>query len=87
MSDRTHALVGLYITKVLVQLNVTLVNKSDTYSDQFLKAVFRLNNNQYILKSLQKTGILDVVGLAEPECETSYNDMILEQKRLYTQSW
>ena len=87
VSDRNHALVGLYITKVLVQLNLTLVNKSDTYGDQFLKAVFRLNNNQYILRSLQKTGLLDVVGLAESDCEQNYNDMILEQKRLYSQSW
>ena len=50
VSDRNPALVGLYIRKVLVQLNLTLVNKSDYYADQFLKAVFRLNNNQYILK-------------------------------------
>merc|ERR550519_1807745 len=50
--DRPQALLGLYIKKVLVQLNLTLVNKSDTYTDQFLKAVFRLNNNVYIERSL-----------------------------------
>lgn len=87
VSDRNHALVGLYVKKVLVQLNLTLINKSDTYGDPFLKAVFRLNNNQYILKSLQKTGLMDVVSLAEPDCEANYSDMILEQKRLYSQSW
>lgn len=37
VSERNPALVGLYIKKVLVQLNLTLVNKSDHYSDQFLK--------------------------------------------------
>ena len=41
VSERNPALVGLYIKKVLVQLNLTLVTKSDHYSDQFLKAVFR----------------------------------------------
>jgi len=87
VSERNPALVGLYIQKVLVQLNLTLVTKSDHYSDQFLKAVFRLNNNQYILKSLQRYGILGLVTLAAPDCEASYNDMILEQKRLYSQSW
>ena len=46
VGERNAALLGLYIKKVLVQLNLTLVNKSDTYTDQFLKAVFRLNNNQ-----------------------------------------
>ena len=63
VSDRNPALVGLYIRKVLVQLNLTLVNKSDYYADQFLKAVFRLNNNQYILKGKEfffKLGISEV---------------------------
>ena len=87
VSERGHALVGIYIKKVLVQLNLTLVNKSDSYHDHFLKAVFRLNNNQYILKSVQRSGLLEVVKLAEPDCEENYLDMILEQKRLYSQSW
>jgi len=85
--DRPQALVGLYVKKVLVQLNLTLVNKSDAYFDQYLRAIFRLNNNQYILRSLQRDGLLDVVALAEPDCETNYGDMIREQKRLYSQSW
>lgn len=50
VGDRNAALMGLYIKKVLVQLNLTLVNKSDAYADQCLKAVFRLNNNHYILR-------------------------------------
>jgi len=87
VSDRNPALVGLYIRKVLVQLNLTLVNKSDYYADQFLKAVFRLNNNQYILKALQRSGLLAIVSLAEPDCEANYNDMIREQKMLYSQSF
>ena len=34
VSDRNHALVGLYIKQVLVQLNYTLINKSESYGDQ-----------------------------------------------------
>jgi exocyst complex protein 7 len=49
VSERNAAVLGLYIKKVLVQLNLTLVSKSDTYTDPFLKAVFRLNNNQVIV--------------------------------------
>ena len=30
---------------------------------------------------------MEVVSLAEAECEDNYNEMILEQKRLYSQSW
>ena len=25
--------------------------------------------------------------MAEPDCEENYNDMILEQKRIYSKSW
>jgi len=60
--DRPQALLGLYIKKVLVQLNLTLVNKSDTYTDQFLKAVFRLNNNVYIERSLAQSDAGQQVG-------------------------
>jgi len=42
---------------------------------------------KYILRSLQRSSLLEVVSLAEPDCEENYNDMILEQKRLYSQSW
>ena len=55
-SDRPQALLGLYVKKVLVQLNLTLVNKSDTYTDPFLKAIFRLNNNVHILRSITGSG-------------------------------
>lgn len=58
MSERNAALLGLYIKKVLVQLNLTLVNKSDTYTDPFLKAVFRLNNNQVSMLPLPMEGVI-----------------------------
>lgn len=73
--------------KVLVQLNLTLVGKSDLYSDIYLRAVFRLNNNHYVLKALQRAGLLDLVQLSEPDCEESYHDMIREHKRMYSQRW
>ncbi|KDR13019.1 exocyst complex component 7 isoform X1 [Zootermopsis nevadensis] len=85
--DKNKALVGIYIKKVLVQLNLTLVGKSDLYSDIYLRAVFRLNNNHYVLKALQRAGLLDLVQLSEPDCEESYHDMIREHKRMYSQSW
>jgi len=71
--------------KVLVQLNLTLVGKSDLYSDIYLRAVFRLNNNHYVLKALQRAGLLDLVRLSEPDCEESYHNMIREHKRAYSQ--
>merc|ERR1719278_2183676 len=83
--DRPQAMLGLYFKKVIVQLNLTLVNKSETYPDPFLRAVFRLNNNMYILRALGRSGLLDVVSLSAPELEESYDEMITEQKRLYSQ--
>ena len=49
--------------------------------------MFRLNNNHYILRALQRSDLLPVVSLAEPDCEENYNDMILDQKRIYSKSW
>ena len=39
--QQNFALVGLYAKKILVQLNLILISKSDFYADEFLKAVFR----------------------------------------------
>lgn len=85
--QRNKALLGLYIKKVLVQLNLTLVTKSDAYSDASLRSIFRLNNSHYLLGALQRSGLLQLLKIVEPDCETIYREMISEQKRLYTQSW
>ena len=39
--QQNFALVGLYAKKILVQLNLTLISKSDFYADECLKAAFR----------------------------------------------
>merc|ERR1719347_2501282 len=85
--DRPQALLGLYIKKVLKQLNATLGIKSLLYSDPFLKAIFLLNNYMYILRAVAKVGLLDVVCLVAPDCQSNYQEMITEQKRVYSQSW
>ncbi|XP_063823766.1 exocyst complex component 7 [Ostrinia nubilalis] len=84
--DRNAALLAIYMRKVLAQLNFTLRNKSEQYPDA-LKAIFLLNNTLYLLQGLQRSGLLDVVSLAEPECEASYRDMINDHKNAYLQSW
>ena len=40
---------------------------------------------RYILRALGRSGLLDVVSLSAPELEESYEEMITEQKRLYSQ--
>lgn len=63
------------------------MNKCEQYNDQATKHLFRLNNIHYILKSLQRSNLIDLVTLAEPECEHSYLDMIRELKTSYQKTW
>ncbi|GJQ81880.1 hypothetical protein Trydic_g9905 [Trypoxylus dichotomus] len=85
--DKNKALLGFYIKKVLVQLNHTLISKSEQYSDPALKAIFRLNNNNYVLKSLQRSNLLELYLIAEPGCEEYYYKSIQEHKNAYSTSW
>ena len=50
--------------QVLVQLNLTLVTKSDAYGDASLRSVFRLNNSHYLLSALQRSGLLHLLQVA-----------------------
>lgn len=86
-ADHNKALLGLYVKKVLVQLNHTLISKSEQYSDSALKALFRLNNNNYVLKSLQRCSLLELYLISEPKCEEYYYNSIQENKKAYSQSW
>lgn len=69
------------------QLNHTLFSKSEQYNDIALKALFRLNNNNYVLKSLQRSKLLRLVAISEPQCEQEFYKMIQEHKKSYFQSW
>ncbi|KAK4874727.1 hypothetical protein RN001_014087 [Aquatica leii] len=86
-TDKNKAILGLYIKKVLVQLNHTLLSKSEQYGDVALKAIFRLNNNNYVLKSLQRSNLLELYRIPEPKCEQYYYTSIQEQKKSYSTSW
>lgn len=79
--------VAKYLSEVLGALSLNLVQKSKTYSDQYLGDVFLLNNNHYILKSLQRSGLLRLVQLHNSDIENSYDTIIDEQKQKYIKSW
>jgi exocyst complex protein 70, putative len=49
-SDKNRIAYAQYITRVLSSLGLNLQLKSESYSDVYLKAIFRLNNIHYILK-------------------------------------
>lgn len=60
-SSLINKLLFFFLEKVLVQLNLTLVTKSDAYSDSSLRYIFRLNNSHYLLSALQRSGLLDLL--------------------------
>ncbi|PRD27639.1 UNVERIFIED_CONTAM: Exoc7 [Trichonephila clavipes] len=85
--DKGKLAFAQYITRVLSALTTTLNNKSNYYSDGFLCAIFRLNNLHYILKALQRTGLIEIVKLHASDVEKNLNLQIRDQKRVYSQSW
>lgn len=76
-----------YITRVLSALGLNLSNKAETYNDPALRPVFMLNNFNYIIKALKRSGLLDILSKWNPDIETFYESQILEQKRDYSKSW
>ncbi|XP_076657326.1 exocyst complex component 7 [Halictus rubicundus] len=75
---------GTYIKKVLAQLNLALVSKSDTcYSDVALRALFRLNNHNHVVNALRRSSLMELLLLAEPNAEHTYNDLLLRDKSNY----
>uniref|UniRef100_T1J1M1 Vitellogenin domain-containing protein n=1 Tax=Strigamia maritima TaxID=126957 RepID=T1J1M1_STRMM len=86
-TEKKKNAMGHYILRVLTTLNLTLCNKSESYSDPCLKSIFRLNNLNYISKSLQRSGLLEIVQMYNKDIEEHFNDQIREHKRLYSHSW
>lgn len=76
-----------YFTKILSALGLNLNNKAEVYNDGALKAIFMMNNFNYILVSLRRSGMIDIVHLWNVEVESFYEDQINNQKRIYSQSW
>ncbi|XP_064623116.1 exocyst complex component 7-like isoform X2 [Lineus longissimus] len=75
-----------YINKVLCALNLNLCNKSNCYGET-LKAVFILNNYNYVLTSMKRSGVLEALTAYNKDVEKYYNEQLLEHMRLYSQSW
>jgi exocyst complex component 7 len=71
----------------LKELNFTIVNKSEQYNDLATKQLFKLNNIHYILKSLQRSNLLEIVRITEIDCERNYHRMIQDLKKAYQNSW
>ncbi|CAL1548455.1 unnamed protein product [Lymnaea stagnalis] len=86
-SDNCRNKVADYMTRVLSALGLNLSNKAETYGDPALRPVFMLNNLNYIYKTLARSGLLDLLRVWNKEIGQFYQSQIVEQKRIYSESW
>uniref|UniRef100_A0AAQ6ARK1 Exocyst complex component 7 n=1 Tax=Amphiprion ocellaris TaxID=80972 RepID=A0AAQ6ARK1_AMPOC len=86
-SDFNKRLLSAYICKVLGNLQLNLLSKSKVYEDSALSAIFLHNNYNYILKSLEKSELIQLVTVTQKRAETSYRELIEQQIDTYQRSW
>ncbi|XP_028967641.1 exocyst complex component 7 [Galendromus occidentalis] len=85
--DRNRCTLSQYVHLVLSALSLNINNKAVSYTDEYLQAIFRLNNLHYIYQSLQRSGLLEVVQEFYPSMGEHYLENLREEKRKYSQSW
>ncbi|XP_035468014.1 exocyst complex component 7 isoform X8 [Scophthalmus maximus] len=86
-SDFNKRLLSTYICKVLGNLQLNLLSKSKVYEDSALSAIFLHNNYNYILKSLEKSELIQLVTVTQKKAENSYRELIQQQIHMYQRSW
>ncbi|KFP40491.1 Exocyst complex component 7, partial [Chlamydotis macqueenii] len=75
------------VSKVLGNLQLNLLSKSKVYEDPALSAIFLHNNYNYILKSLEKSELIQLVAVTQKTAERSYRELIEQQIQTYQRSW
>ncbi|XP_041829554.1 exocyst complex component 7 isoform X5 [Melanotaenia boesemani] len=86
-SDFNKRLLSTYICKVLGNLQLNLLSKSKVYEDAALSAIFLHNNYNYILKSLEKSELIQLVTVTQKKAESLYKELIEQQIDMYQRSW
>ncbi|XP_048466569.1 exocyst complex component 7 isoform X1 [Rhincodon typus] len=83
----SRRLLSNYICKILGNLQLNLHSKAKVYEDTALGAVFLLNNFNYILKSLEKSELIQLVAVTQKNADKTYKGHIDEQLHIYQRSW
>ncbi|XP_031749980.1 exocyst complex component 7 isoform X7 [Xenopus tropicalis] len=86
-SEFNRRLLSTYICKVLGNLQLRLTHRLKPYEDPALKAIFLHNNFNYILKSLEKSELLQLVSVTQKEPDDTYRGHIEAQIQIYQRSW
>ncbi|XP_063315076.1 exocyst complex component 7 isoform X3 [Pelobates fuscus] len=86
-SEFSRRLLSTYICKVLGNLQLKLLSKSKMYEDLALSAIFLHNNYNYILKSLEKSELMQLVSVTQKNPDSLYREHIEQQIQIYQRSW
>ncbi|XP_066442163.1 exocyst complex component 7 isoform X3 [Eleutherodactylus coqui] len=86
-SEFSRRLLSTYICKVLGNLQLKLLSKSKMYEDLALGAIFLHNNYNYILKSLEKSELMQLVSVTQKDPDSLYREHIEQQIQIYQRSW
>ncbi|XP_040290596.1 exocyst complex component 7 isoform X5 [Bufo bufo] len=86
-SEFSRRLLSTYICKVLGNLQLKLLSKSKMYEDLALGAIFLHNNYNYILKSLEKSELMQLVSVTQKDPDNLYREHIEQQIQIYQRSW
>ncbi|XP_043087116.1 exocyst complex component 7 isoform X10 [Puntigrus tetrazona] len=86
-SEFSRRLLSTYIYKVLGNLQLNLSNKAKVYEDPALRAIFLHNNYNYILKSLEKSELIQLVAVTHKKVEGLYRELIEQEIQNYQRSW
>uniref|UniRef100_UPI0037E902D9 exocyst complex component 7 isoform X6 n=1 Tax=Semicossyphus pulcher TaxID=241346 RepID=UPI0037E902D9 len=86
-SEFNKRLLSTYICKVLGNLQLNLLSKSKVYEDSALSSIFLHNNYNYILKSLEKSELIQLVTVTQKKAEGQYRELIEQQIYMYKSSW
>uniref|UniRef100_A0A2R8MUA1 Exocyst complex component 7 n=1 Tax=Callithrix jacchus TaxID=9483 RepID=A0A2R8MUA1_CALJA len=87
LAGHSEGLSSPWICKVLGNLQLNLLSKSKVYEDPALSAIFLHNNYNYILKSLEKSELIQLVAVTQKTAERSYREHIEQQVQTYQRSW
>ncbi|CAI9583455.1 unnamed protein product [Staurois parvus] len=82
-TEFSRRLLSTYICKVLGNLQLKLLSKSKMYEDLALGAIFLHNNDNYILKSLEKSELMQLVSVTQKNPDNVYREHIKQQIETY----
>ncbi|EDV27966.1 uncharacterized protein TRIADDRAFT_53055 [Trichoplax adhaerens] len=82
-------ILGSYIARVLGALGLNLERKAKCYENVALQSIFLMNNYHHIIKSLERSGLIEWINALDGEItlEEHYKALIANQQHSYQKCW